>query len=165
MLSIFSCACWPSVYLLWKMSSQFLCPFLNLGVCFLDVGLYILDSNPVPDTSFADIFYSVDNLFIMLIISFSVHKGFLVWNSLICLLLLLCPLPEETSPPNITKTDVKELLSLFSSRILWFHILHLNWNLNMEKRLAVATEEEGWGEKIGSLELADANYFRWMDKQ
>ena len=30
----------------------------------------------------------------------------------------------------------------------------------MEKRLAVATEEEGWGEKIGSLELADANYFR-----
>ena len=67
------------------MSSQFLCPFLNWGVCFLDVELYILDSNPVSDTSFANIFsYPVDNLFfffnlfVLLIISFSVHKGFLV---------------------------------------------------------------------------------------
>jgi len=149
MLSIFSCACWPSVYLLWKMSSQFLCPFLNLGVCFLDVGLYILDSNPVPDTSFADIFYSVDNLFIMLIISFSVHKGFLVWNSLICLFLLLCPLPEETSPPNITKTDVKELLSLFSSRILWFHILHLIEILTWRRDLQLPRRKKGGGKRLG----------------
>ena len=35
----------------------------------------------------------------------------------------------------------------------------------MEKRLVVAKEEEGLGEKIGSLELAGANSFIWMGKQ
>ena len=33
MLYIFSCVCWPSVCLLWKMSIQILCPFFNRVVC------------------------------------------------------------------------------------------------------------------------------------
>ena len=65
MLSTFSCVCWPSVCLLWKMSIQVLCPFFNWVVCmfvclFLMLGcmhsLYILDINPLSDISSANIF-------------------------------------------------------------------------------------------------------------
>ena len=35
--TIFSCACWPHVCLLWKMSHGVLCPFLNWIVCLLVV--------------------------------------------------------------------------------------------------------------------------------
>ena len=81
MLSIFSCASWPSVYL-GKMSVQVLYPFFNWVVgffCFLGLGglfgffflmlslissLYILDVNPLSDVSFASIFSrSVGGLF------------------------------------------------------------------------------------------------------
>ena len=33
MLNIFSCTCWPSACLLWKMPIQSLCPFFNQVVC------------------------------------------------------------------------------------------------------------------------------------
>ena len=58
MLNSFSCACWPSVYLLWKMSSQSLCPFFGQVVCFLEAesmhSLCTLDINPSSTTSFAN---------------------------------------------------------------------------------------------------------------
>ena len=41
MLSIFPCACWPSVCLLWKTSIQIFCLF-NWVVCFFDTVLYEL---------------------------------------------------------------------------------------------------------------------------
>ena len=57
-LSIFSCACWPSAFPLWK-NVQVYCPFLN-WVVFLMLScmscLYILDINPLSVISFANIF-------------------------------------------------------------------------------------------------------------
>ena len=148
MLSIFSCACWPSVYLLWKMSRQFLCPFLNRGVCFLDVELYILDSNSVSDTSFANIFsYPVDNLFVLLIISFSVHKGFLVWSSLVYFCFYV-PCLRRHPPKILLRLMSKSYCLCFLPEFYGFRS-YLNWNFYMEKRLVVAKEEEGWGERLG----------------
>ena len=42
MLSIFSCACWPSAFPFGKMSIQVFCPFVNQVVWFFDVKLYEL---------------------------------------------------------------------------------------------------------------------------
>ena len=67
-----------------KMSIQILCPFFN-WVGFVGAGgmlncmssLYILYINPLSAISFANIFsHSVDGVFILLIISFTVQKLF-----------------------------------------------------------------------------------------
>ena len=42
MLSIFSCACWPSIYLLREISIQVFCSFFYLGYWFFAVELYEL---------------------------------------------------------------------------------------------------------------------------
>ena len=39
MLSIFSCVCWPSIWLLWKMPIWVLCPCFNGIVCLFDTYL------------------------------------------------------------------------------------------------------------------------------
>ena len=58
-LSIFSCACWPSTFTLWKMSIQAFCPFFD-GAVFMMLSfmscLCMLDSNPILLISFANIF-------------------------------------------------------------------------------------------------------------
>ena len=87
MLSIFSCSCWPSVYLLWKMSIQVFCPFFNQIVCFFGYQviyyiytfifcyLYILDINLLLVISFSNVvLHSIDCLFILLVVSFAVQK-------------------------------------------------------------------------------------------
>ena len=42
MLSIFSCASWPSVCLLGELSISVFCPFFDLVVCFSDIELHEL---------------------------------------------------------------------------------------------------------------------------
>ena len=79
MKTIFSCACWPSVCLLWKKSIQVFCPAFNQFFFFLILTymncVYILDINPLSATSFAHIFsHSVSCLFILSVVSFSVQK-------------------------------------------------------------------------------------------
>ena len=82
MLSIFSCASWPSVCLLWKNVYQIFCPFFDWVVClflfFFNIELYelfiFLNINPLSVISFASIFsYSIGCLFILLMVSFAVH--------------------------------------------------------------------------------------------
>ena len=82
MLNIFSCACWTSVCLLWKNIYSGLLPIFNwvVWVFFFFMlscmsCLHILDINPFIVVSFADIFsHSIDCLFILLMISFTVQK-------------------------------------------------------------------------------------------
>ena len=79
MLSVFSCACWPSVCLLWRNVYLGL-PFLLIGLfVFLILSfmicLLILDTNPLSIALFASIFSrSIDCLFILLMVSFAVQK-------------------------------------------------------------------------------------------
>ena len=68
MLSIFSCACWPSMYPLGEMSIQVFCPFFSWVVGFLLLSciscLYILKIKPLSVALFATIFFhSVSCLF------------------------------------------------------------------------------------------------------
>ena len=74
MLSVFSCACWPSVWCV------YVCVFdadLYVNQHTYVVFLYILDIIPLSDISFANIFsHSVGGLFILLVVSFSVQKFF-----------------------------------------------------------------------------------------
>ena len=71
--------CWLAMYMfLGKVSIQVLCPFFNWVVCFFDVELYEFfvysGYYSLSDISFPNIFsYSVSNLFVFLIVSFSVQ--------------------------------------------------------------------------------------------
>ena len=83
-----------------QMNVQVFCPVFKLGSIFLMLScmnsLYVLDIIPSPDILFANIFsHSVGGLFILLIISFTL-QSFIVWYNIICLFLLLFPLPEDT---------------------------------------------------------------------
>ena len=74
-LSIFLCACWPSVCLLWKNVCSGPLPIFKSD-CFFHCcvsSLCILDINPLSDKWFANIFsQSVGCLFILLMVSFAV---------------------------------------------------------------------------------------------
>ena len=79
MLSIFSCASWPSVYLLWRNIYLGLWPNFWLGFVFLLLSymscFYILEINALSVASFADIFSrSVGCFFILFMVSFAVQK-------------------------------------------------------------------------------------------
>ena len=79
-LSIFACACWPSVFLLWKSVYSVSAHFsigLFVGFFFLILScmncLYMLDISPYLVISFANIFsHLVGCLFILLMVSFAV---------------------------------------------------------------------------------------------
>ena len=76
MLSIFSCACWPSACFLWEDAYSGPLPSFYSG-CLFDIELYeyILDINPLVDILFANVFsYSVDYLFLLMMVSFAVQK-------------------------------------------------------------------------------------------
>ena len=79
MLSIFSCAYWPSVFL-WKNVYLGLLPNFQSGFSLLLLlscmsCLYILEIKPLLVALFADIFsHSVDCLFILFMVSFTVQK-------------------------------------------------------------------------------------------
>ena len=74
MLSIISCACWPSVYLIWKNVPYFNCFFIKL---YEFIVLIYLNIYPTSDISFINIFsHSVGNLFVLLIVSFTVQNLF-----------------------------------------------------------------------------------------
>ena len=96
------------------MSIQIFCPFFNQVVFHIELygSLYILDISPLSELPFANIFsHSVCCPFVL----FS-FLCLLIWCSPICSFLLLFPLPEETYPKNIAKTDVEEHMPMFSSR-------------------------------------------------
>ena len=79
-MSIFSCAYWPSVCLLWRNVSLDLLPIFRLScLVFLLLDymscLYILELKPLLVASFANIFsHSVGCLFILFTVSFAVQK-------------------------------------------------------------------------------------------
>ena len=80
MLSIFSCACWPSVCLLWKKclfrtSAHFLIGLFAFLMMSCMSCLYNLDINPLSIILFANLFsHLVGYFFILLMVFFVVQK-------------------------------------------------------------------------------------------
>ena len=111
------------------MSIQVLCQFL---IVFFNVNLseyfYILNINLLKNIPFANFFSSsLGSLYILLMVYFAAQKV-LVWCVLICLFLLLFPLPEEIHTKIILLRPIskKEYYLCFLLEILWFRILHLS---------------------------------------
>ena len=80
MLSIFSCAYWPSEFLLWRNVylghlPTFLTEFFVVLILSSMNCLYILEVNPLSAASFANTFsYPEGCLFIVFMVSFAVQK-------------------------------------------------------------------------------------------
>ena len=79
MLSIFSCVCWPFVYLLWRNIYVGLLPIFWLFCILLLLScmscLHILEIKPLSVASFENIFpYSVGCPLILFMVSFAVQK-------------------------------------------------------------------------------------------
>ena len=111
MLRIFSCACWPSVYLLWRNVYPEPLNIFNWIKKILScvTSLYNLGISPLSDILFANIFsHSVGDLFISLMIFFAVQKLFLLmWSHLF--IFALVALARWQIQKSIAKTSIKEL--------------------------------------------------------
>lgn len=82
-VNIFSCACWPFVYIIWRLI-QIVCPFLNWVTCMLllsyQSSLYILNTNFKSDVwfeNFSSHFVGCHSTF--LIVSFKAQTEFEFW--------------------------------------------------------------------------------------
>ena len=92
MLSIFSCAYWPSVFLVWRNVCLGLLTIFGYGHLLFLLScmscLYILESMPLLVASFANIFsHSMGCLFILFMVSFAVQKLISLIRSYLFLLL------------------------------------------------------------------------------
>ena len=81
MLSIFSCAFWPSVCLLWRDVYLVLLPIFWIGFVLLILSFMscvcILEINPLSVASLANIFlHSIGCLFVLFMVSFAVQVFF-----------------------------------------------------------------------------------------
>ena len=120
MLSMFSCAFWPSVYL-WRNVYSDLPPIFWLGF-FLILSsmscLYILYSNLLLVASFSNIFFqSAGCLFILFMISFAVRKFLpLIMFHLFIFLFVSTTLRDGFPPPNYCYNLCQRVSCLFSSR-------------------------------------------------
>ena len=99
MLSIFSCAFWPSVCLLWRNVYLIFCPLFD-WVVFLILScmscLYILEINPLLVDSFANIFcHSVGCLFVLLMILFTLQTLLSLLRSHLFLFSLLSEVDQK----------------------------------------------------------------------
>ena len=119
MLSVFSCTCQSSLYFLGKIVIQIHCTLLKIFIFSLLLSdmsyLYILDTNPLSDTWFTNIFFhSIGCLFILLMISFALQSLLVDVAPFIpfCFYCLCfwCQIQKIT-----TKTNVGSLLPMFSS--------------------------------------------------
>ena len=92
-----------------EMSIQVLCPFLNWLLLLLlsfRSSFYILDSNPLSDIWFANIFsHSVSYLFTLLIITLDVQKFLILMKSNLstCCLYFWCHIHEIFAKSNVIK--------------------------------------------------------------
>ena len=120
MLSIFSCAWWPSACALWRNVYSVLLPIFKSGFCFFLMlscmsCFYVLDINPLSVISFANIFsHSVGCLFVLLMVSFAVQKLFSLIRSHLFIFAFVCF--RRRIQKNIAAIYVKECFAYVSSR-------------------------------------------------
>ena len=133
MLSIFSCACWPFVCLLWGNVYLGLLPIFHLSclmLCCMSC-LYILEIKPLSVALFATIFSHSEGclcilfIYLFIMVSFAV-KILWVWLGPICLFFFLFLLPLETDLRKHWCSLCQTMFSLCSLLgVLWCHVLYL----------------------------------------
>ena len=116
MLSIFSCACWPSVCLLWRNVFLDLLPIfifiLNCMSC-----LYILEVNPLSVTSFANIFsHSVCCVYVLFMVSSAVQNLFSLIECYLFIFVFVSITLGDGSQKILLWFVSKSVLPVFSSR-------------------------------------------------
>ena len=122
-LNIFSCAYWPSVYLLWKNVCPDPLPNFWSGCLFLLLlsfmnSLYIMEINPLLDKLFANIFSQlVCCLFILLLVSFALQKLFSLIKSHLFIFSFVSLVWKDVVLGKILLSSMsKSVLPIFSSR-------------------------------------------------
>ena len=99
-----------------RSSAQFLIEFFFFNILSCMSSLYILYINPLSDLSFANIFsHSVGCLFILLMVSFTVHKPLSLIRSHLFIFARFSCLKKQIQK-NTAKTYVKECIACVSSR-------------------------------------------------
>ena len=124
--SIFSCACWPFICILWKNNYSSLQAIFK-SIFFLILScknpLDILDISSLFHILFANIFFhSLSFLFSW---QFPLlWKAFLVWRNPFCLFLLLLLLPEEISLKILLRPMSKNVLPMFLYMNFMFQVFN-----------------------------------------
>ena len=136
MLSSFSCACWPSICLLWRNVYLHLLPIFWLG-CFLLLSymncFYILEVNPLLVASFTTIFsHSVGCLFGLFVcfnffmVSFSVQKLVNLIRSHLFMFIFIS-IAFGDWPRKHLYNLCQKMFCLYSLQgVLWCHVLCLS---------------------------------------
>ena len=115
-VKILSCVSWLSGYLPWKKVYSCLLPIFNWIFCFISVECYMLfiflDTIPLSDMSFANIFsYSIGCLLVLLVVSFSVWKLFILVKSQQFMFPFVSHASQEFSSKTLLWPMSKRLLS------------------------------------------------------
>ena len=130
MLIIFSCTCWSSVCLLWRnvlfrSSAQ----IVFLFFCFFVFAIELYEFFVFFRCMICNYFlHSIGCLFILLIVSFAVHK-FLAWCSPTCWFLPLLLLLLLSDSKNHHQDQCQGAYhAYFLPDVLWFQVLRLSLN-------------------------------------
>ena len=122
MLSSFSCASWPSVYLLWRTVYLGLLPIFWIGL-FVSLilscmsCLYILEINPLSVDSFANIFSSSEGcLFMLFVVSFALQKRLSFIRFHLFIFVFISITLEGGSKKTLLWFMSKSVLPMFSSK-------------------------------------------------
>ena len=120
MLSIFSCACWPSACSLWRNAYSVLLMIFNWVVCFFwwcyMSCSYMLDINPLLVISFADIFSQlVSCLFVLSVVFLAVQKVLNLIKSHLFIYTFISFTVGERSKKILLWFISKSVLPIFSS--------------------------------------------------
>ena len=119
---IFSCVCWPSVYLLWKkMSVHILCPFFDQAVCSFIVQLceFLIYHGDIPlsDIWFANIFSQlVGCLSVLILVSFALQKLFSLMDSYLFIFFVSLVWEDMVFEKILFSSVSKSVLPILSSR-------------------------------------------------
>ena len=122
MLSIFSCAYWPSVCFLWRNVCLVFLPIFLLGCLFLLLltcmsHLHILEINPLSVALFANIFsHPIGCLFILFMVSFAVQKLGSFIRSHFCIYTFISIALGDWPKETLIKFMSYNILHMFSSR-------------------------------------------------
>ena len=122
MLSIFSCAYWPSVCFLWRNVCLVFLPIFLLGCLFLLLltcmsHLHILEINPLSVALFANIFsHPIGCLFILFMVSFAVQQLGSFIRSHFCIYTFISIALGDWPKETLIKFMSYNVLHMFSSR-------------------------------------------------